>query len=129
VKSIQQKEILIVSKVQKTRGAGTLTEAQYWGKIRSGLRRAFRFWPPITNAKNEARRPVKNKGRQKWEYQCNHCKQWFKGDEVEVDHIVPCGSLKSAEDLVPFLERLTTEDGFQVLCKPCHKVKTEEEKK
>lgn len=116
-------------KVSKHRNGGQWSEARYWGAVRSALRRGFRFWKPITDAKNKARRAVTGKGRQKWEYQCNHCSEWFKGNEVEVDHIIPCGSLKEPKDLVPFLERLTTEDGFQVLCKSCHQIKTQEEKK
>lgn len=46
--------------------------------------------------------------------------------EVEVDHIVPCGTLKCVEDLPGFVTRLFCEaDGFQVLCKAnCHSKKT-----
>lgn len=113
---------------QKIRNAGTMTEAQYWAKVRSALRQAFRYWKPITQAKQDARRAKKNGGRQKWEYQCNHCYLWFKGDEVEVDHIIPVGSLKCKEDLVQFLDNLTAEEGYQVLCKPCHNIKTSEER-
>jgi len=115
--------------VQKTRNGGTQTESAYWGSVRSGLRRAFRYWKPITAAKLEARRTYTGSNkRQKWEYQCAVCNQWFKGSDTQVDHIIPCGSLKSSEDLAGFLERLTPESGFQVLCKPCHKIKTTKER-
>jgi len=114
--------------VEKSRNGGTWSEAKYWGAIRSMLRRGFRYWKPIADTKNKARRAYSGGGRQKWEYQCKHCEEWFKGVEVEVDHITPCGSLKCAEDLAPFVERLTTESGFQLLCKPCHQIKTNEEK-
>ena len=72
------------------------------------------------------RRPVKNGVRgQKWEYQCLCCKAWFKEKEMEGDHILGCGSLKSEEDLVTFITRLFAEvDGWQWLCKECHKKKT-----
>jgi 5-methylcytosine-specific restriction endonuclease McrA len=63
--------------------------------------------------------------RVKWEYQCALCGGWFKGKETQVDHIVPCGTLKSFEDLAPFVRRLFCEaDGLQVVCKPCHAEKT-----
>jgi len=114
-------------RVPKTRNAGTMTEAAYFGFIRSSLRRAFRFWKPITKCKNDARRPVK-KGRQKWEYQCNACKGWFKGSETQVDHIIPIGTLKCYNDLPGFVERLTAEDGYQLLCKGCHQEKTNAER-
>lgn len=115
---------------KKTRNAGTWTEAGYWGAVRSHLRRGFRFWKPLMNAKQEARRPyVGENKRQKWEYLCAACNEWYKEKEVQVDHIVPVGSLKCLEDLPGFLERLTVEEGgFQVLCKPCHQKKTNKDK-
>lgn len=51
--------------------------------------------------------------------------------DVEVDHVVPCGSIKGYEDIGPWIERQTVEDinGFQVLCKAkCHLKKTNKEK-
>lgn len=49
--------------------------------------------------------------------------------EVQIDHETPVGSLKSGDDLKGFLERLTPEVGFQVLCKDiCHQAKTNEER-
>lgn len=87
-------------------------------------------WEPRTQAKNRARRssqlPDK---RTKWEYQCNHCKKWFKGAEVQLDHILPKG-LYSKQTFFTWLERLfCNADGFQVLCKPCHLKKTNTEHK
>jgi 5-methylcytosine-specific restriction endonuclease McrA len=69
--------------------------------------------------------------RQKWEYKCEHCRQLFKGTEVQVDHIIPVGTLRCLEDIPGFVQRLTSEDpaNYQVLCKPCHLVKTMSEKK
>ena len=68
--------------------------------------------------------------RMKWEYQCNHCNQWFPDREIQVDHIIPAGKLNCMEDIVPFIERLAVEeDGFQVLCKACHQNKTNKERR
>lgn len=112
----------------KPRNAGTMTEAQYWGKVRAVLRNGFRYWKPITECKKAARRAYTGDNkRQKWEYQCNLCKQWFQDKEVQVDHIIPCGTLRGPDDLIQFLENLTAETGYQVLCKPCHVIKTKEE--
>lgn len=48
---------------------------------------------------------------------------------IEVDHIIPCGILRSSDDLKGFVERLFCEaDGLVVMCKKCHKIKTEKEK-
>ena len=116
-------------RVAKTRNCGTWSEARYWSQVRSALRWGFRFWKPIINAKIAARRPYNGPNKlQKWEYQCAICKKWFKALQVEVDHIVPVGSLTCVEDLPGFLERLTAEKGYRVLCKPCHKSITNKER-
>ncbi|HEY8361785.1 MAG TPA: HNH endonuclease signature motif containing protein [Tissierellaceae bacterium] len=117
--------------VKRTRNLGTLTESEYFSKIRSSLRRAFRYWLPAMEALKLASRPYVGPNKlQKKEYQCAECKKWFKQTEVEVDHIIPVGSLKSYDDIVPFLKRLTPEDVscFAVMCKPCHQIKTNKEK-
>lgn len=111
-----------------SRNAGTWTESQYFSKIRSALRNAFRYWKPIQLAYEIASRPSQSSNKRlKKEYQCNHCKEWFPRKEVECDHIIECGSLKSLEEISQFIQRLSIEDisGFQILCKSkCHKEKT-----
>jgi 5-methylcytosine-specific restriction endonuclease McrA len=80
--------------------------------------------------KDAAKRELKErKGRQKYEYQCAHCQQWWSAKDVEVDHVIPAGSLKEYDDLPGFVERMFCEqDGLQVLCRECHKQKTEDDK-
>lgn len=117
-------------RVARTRNAGTMTEAAFWSMIRSALRQKSRWWKPIAQCKQLAKRAYKGKNkRQRWEYQCNKCKGWFKSDEVNVDHVEPAGSLNNAQDLPAFVETLFCEvDNLQVLCKSCHDVKTKLEK-
>lgn len=92
--------------------------------IRSCLRQKSRWWKPIAEAKKAVRKTVRGK-RHKYEYQCNDCKKWFKDKEIEVDHIIEAGSLRNGDDLKGFVERLFCEiDGLVVLCKPCHRTKT-----
>jgi hypothetical protein len=117
------------SKIEKNRNYGTMTESQYFSKIRSGLRQTFRWWKPLAISLNNNSRPyIGLNKRIKKEYRCNSCNNWFQRKEVEVDHIVECGSLSCYEDIVPFIKRLTVEDVslLQVLCKKCHKNKTNE---
>jgi 5-methylcytosine-specific restriction endonuclease McrA len=114
----------------KTRNAGTLTEAAFWSFIRSALRQKSRWWKPISQAKAKAKRSYKGPlKRQKFEYQCAECLQWFPDKEINVDHIIPAGTLRCANDLPGFVERLFCEvDNLQVLCQDCHDIKTKEEK-
>ena len=122
----KKKTTIKKSRVEKPYNCGTMSKAAFFSHIRSTLRNASRWWKPIAEAKKLARRAYKgiNK-RQKWEYQCNHCKNWFGDKEIDVDHILEAGSLKDYNDLPGFVERLFCEvEGFQVLCKECHKTKT-----
>ena len=83
----------------------------------------------MQQAKVEARRKNQSENKRlSWEFQCKECTEWFPDKEVQIDHIVPVGSLRCAEDLIGFVERLTPEDGFQVLCVPCHQIKTNAER-
>ena len=83
----------------------------------------------VMHCKQESRRPYKGKNkRQKWEYLCTECSKWYMEKNIQVDHIVPVGSLRTLHDLKGFVERLTTETGFQILCKECHQVKTNKER-
>lgn len=117
-------------RVERTRNAGTMTESMFFGMIRSALRQKSRWWKPIAICKQKARRLYKGTNkRQKYEYQCNICKEWFKDTDVAVDHIIPCGKLNSSGDLQGFVERLfVEEDQLQLLCNKCHSLKTEEDK-
>lgn len=98
------------------------TTARFFGFLRSGLRRMYSRWPPKYKAMAKAKRDYKGEGRQKYEYKCNKCNKYHPQKNVEVDHLTPCGSLSSYEDLPGFVERLfVSEDKLQILCKPCHK--------
>jgi 5-methylcytosine-specific restriction endonuclease McrA len=114
----------------KVRNGGTLTESGFWSFIRSALRQKSRWWKPISQAKANVKRPYKGPlKRQKFEYQCNQCKKWYADKNVNVDHVIPAGSLNCAEDLPGFVERLFCEvEHLQLLCTQCHNVKTQNEK-
>jgi 5-methylcytosine-specific restriction endonuclease McrA len=118
------------STTPKTRNAGTMTESAFWGFIRSTLRQKSRWWKPVMQAKEAAKRKYKGPNkRQKWEYLCNVCNKYFPNTEINVDHIIPAGTLRSAQDLPGFVERLFCEvDNLQVLCNVCHTKKTQDEK-
>ena len=139
---------------EKTRAGGTWTEAKFWGYIRAYLRKAMKNWPPKREASREAivgwEYIPKTDRKGKVEYykigekkgkpktvaiavrQCSKCGDTYRDDErmIEMDHKIPCGSLKCAEDLVPFVTRgFCEKDGYRAVCKPCHKVITAEARK
>jgi hypothetical protein len=115
-------------RVPRTRAGNTWTESRFWSFIRSSLRSAFSRYPVKHAVKQKAKRTItkeKRKGNQRYEYQCACCKAWYPNKEVEVDHIIACGSLRCYDDLAGFVKRMFCEaDGLQVLCKTCHRSKT-----
>ena len=86
-------------------------------------------WTPRNEAMKRASRISQlSDKRVKFERQCAQCKKWFKTADVQVDHIVPKGRY-SRETFFVWLERLfCPTDGFQILCKPCHVKKSNNEK-
>lgn len=121
-----------MAKRVNTRNNGTMTEAEFHGKIRSALRNAFKWWLPMKVAlKNAERKSQSSNKRLKYEYHCAKCDNWFPRKEVQIDHKEGCGSLNTVHDIPEFIIKLTAEDpdAFQILCKECHKEKTQDERK
>lgn len=106
------------------------TEAKFWAFLRSALRAKWSRWPPRYEILQSQRRAYKGpKKQQKYEYKCSRCNKWWMQKEVEVDHIIPCGSLNKYEDLPEFVRKLfTSTDNLRIVCKPCHKIITKENK-
>lgn len=121
-----KKKRVVVAKKPKPRNGGTMTESGFWSFIRSTLRQKSRWWKPILQSKELAKRQYQGPNKkQKYEYQCNCCKQWYPAKDVNVDHIIPAGNLQSGKDLEGFVERLFCEvDNLQVLCISCHDMKS-----
>jgi 5-methylcytosine-specific restriction endonuclease McrA len=63
-------------------------------------------------------------------YKCAECKQLFVVTDVQVDHINPVVDPKKGFTTWDnFIDRMFCEmKNLQVLCKPCHKIKTDQEK-
>lgn len=122
------------------------TTARAFGFIRSALRGAFNRYPPKYEAIKRAAslHPVLDPqgvhvryksgpraGTRKHvnKYRCASCNELFAQNAVQVDHIIPAGSLKTFSDLPEFARKLfCSVDGLQILCKPCHTIKTKEDK-
>lgn len=94
--------------------------------IRSAMRRASSRWKPIWQTKLAARRPyLGNRRNQKYVYECCLCKKHYPNSKIQVDHIIPVGAFSKLDDIQGFVQRLFCEaHNLQVLCKECHKRKT-----
>jgi len=88
------------------------------------LRRISYKWPPAYAALKKAKRGVD-------QYECAKCKKSFKRKEVQRDHIQSV--IDSSDGFLTwdiYISRLfCSVDGYQILCKVCHKKKTLKENK
>lgn len=113
------------AKPPKTRNGGRWSEARFWGFIRSLLRQGSTRWQPIADTMRRDRRDYHGPNkRQKFEHQCELCGGWFAAKEIEIDHIEPCGTLKTFADLPQFVERLFCEaDKMRKTCRDCNQTR------
>ncbi len=117
----------------KKRNGGEWTDSRFRSFVTSALRAASRRWPPKYKALKEAfvgRKTNKKTGKLAMHYKCAECKKQFVAADVQVDHVLPVVDPKVgfvSWDM--FIDRIFCEiENLQVMCKPCHKVKTELEK-
>lgn len=112
--------------VELTHNGNTMTKSEFFGRIRSALRQATKFWVPAMRALEQASRPYTGKDKRiKKVYECALCGVLGSRTAVHVDHVIPCGALKSFEDIAEFCRRAFAENtgDYQVLCKPCNYTK------
>jgi 5-methylcytosine-specific restriction endonuclease McrA len=107
------------------------TESLIISRIRSTLRRLSMQMPSAREAKLKVRRAYTGPNpRQRFEYKCAQCGDWFPEKGVQVDHTVPAGSMKTFEDVGPFARRLLfcKVTDLEVLCKKDHQIKSNRER-
>lgn len=116
----------------KTRASGTMTEAAFISFVKGHLRRASRFWKPISDT-------IKNARVRKGIYLCNGCKQEVTASivvdgkrvkNVFCDHINPVVDPETGfSGWDSFVNNLYCElDNLQLLCKSCHDHKSKTER-
>ena len=116
----------------KTRNGGQWTDARFHSFVKSALRSASSRWPPKYESLKEAfidKRTNKKTGRLSKHYRCASCREIFPTSEVQVDHIDPVIPLTGFSTWDEVVDRIFCErEGFQVLCKACHNIKTQQER-
>jgi hypothetical protein len=61
-----------------------------------------------------------------WKVKCERCSEYFKKNEVEIDHIDGEHSLKTFSELEDFIKSIldVSLSDLNVICKQCHQIKT-----
>lgn len=107
-----------------------------YAHVAARIRDRFYLYPPY-NETLEAAKTIETKlnmdgtpSKRPWvRYKCARCEKHFSRKGVHVDHIDPViDPVKGRQGLIDLIERQFTEK-LQVLCRPCHKIKTNEENK
>lgn len=94
------------------------TEARYFNFLRTTFRRGFQRYPLKYQALKRAKVGTK-------QFECASCKEIFRQKDIKVDHIKPCGKLRSYDDIARFVTTLFCGlDNLQILCDKCHNHKT-----
>ena len=102
------------------------TQSDFYSYIRGGLRKAVWSRHPVKIEYLKSVRfkaPIGVNGKEVWAFKCEICGKLCRQNEIEVDHIVPAGSLKCEDDLQQFISRLSFVDfdDLRVLDKECHR--------
>lgn len=127
-------QVKILSKVRKVVASLGWTEGRLKSFITSTLRGGFRKFPPkyeTLKAASVGKKVNAKTKRMAEHFTCNMCKGEFPAKEVNVDHISPVVCPYTGfVDWNTFISRLFCDGGnLQVLCSPCHDLKTAEERK
>ena len=109
------------------------TEGRLRTFITSTLRGGFRKYPPkyeTLKAASVGKKINAKTNRMAEHFTCNMCKGEFPAKEVQVDHVEPVVCpFTGFVDWNTFINRLFCDGGnLQVLCSPCHDIKTAEER-
>ena len=101
--------------------------------ITSTLRGGFRKYPPkyeVLKRASVGKRLNPKSKRMAEHFECNMCKECFIAKDVNVDHVEPVVCpFTGFVDWNTFISRLFCDGGnLQVLCSPCHDIKTAEER-
>jgi 5-methylcytosine-specific restriction endonuclease McrA len=121
------------SSIKRLYNCGEWTPARFRSFVVSALRTATRRWPPKYKALKEAyagRKTNKKTNKLAMHYKCACCKKEFVAADVQVDHILPVVNTKTGfTTWEEYINNMFCEkENLQVLCKPCHSIKTQEEK-
>lgn len=110
------------------------TEAQYWNWLRGALRRLWTDYPLRKVWKKNSLRPLTPDEKSSGKFHpstknvgvCVFCNEVMAGSKLECDHLIASDGCTNKETAEKFLWHCggQTSDNFQLVCKPCHKIKS-----
>lgn len=114
------------------------TKAEYYACVKGLLRKCWSNYPARNDWKASQLKVVDSSLREELGFskrtkkcgQCALCNEWFPGSSLEVDHKQSsngCTNKQEAEQFLWYCVGGTGED-WQLVCKPCHKIKTYSER-
>lgn len=107
------------------------TEAARFAFIKGAIRSASTRYPPRYEVLAKAKRGKRinpASGKMAEHYECNICHELHPAKMVITDHIEPVVPLTGFTDWHQVITRLfCPPEGLQILCKPCHAIKTKQE--
>lgn len=107
------------------------TEAAFWAWVRGQLRKGWMRHPVKHLFVKQNRFKSQNRrGKMTWHLVCASCEKQTPQTEIHVDHKNGWNSFTKKSDIAEFVQRLyfVTYDDLQILCIPCHKIKTYQER-
>lgn len=99
--------------------------------VRSAIRSSWAISPVKLAYYEMGRVPDNTSSLRKWQMQCECCEQFYKVDEIEIDHKHGNHSFKTVSDFEQYFDNIldVTFDDLQRICKyKCHRVKSHMEK-
>lgn len=102
------------------------SKSKWFSYLRGCLRKAWTTHPVKLNVLKEFRKQIPNpnpKGKAMvWGGDCSMCGKTAVMKEMQVDHIIPAGSLAETGDIQGFVERLlyVSKDDLRLVCKECN---------
>ena len=124
---IKKKKQKLEQLKKKLDDSGKTPEKVIVSTIRGAIRRSWmRFPTKLALLEMNCIPDMREETKTKWLYRCAHCNGLFKAADIEVDHKKgenPCNTL---EDVAQYAQSLlgVSWDDLQILCKPCHLIKT-----
>jgi len=105
------------------------TQPAFFSWLRGQLRRSWSHYPIAKKFKDSKCRPNRAGGRAKFVGDCSQCGATMAKSRLQIDHIIPAGSIVSWETAGLFLKSLfTTSNNMRLVCKPCHHTITQMER-